>query len=902
MLSSLPSGGVPESAMIGREREFELVESSFAGARRNRLSTMVRISGESGIGKTLFLNRLASSLESKGWFVTRTSCHAIQQSTPRLAANRIVLSALERLGSDAARYTGGLEDGLARFDAQIARSIGTSRAALEIDADGYAFTFLRFFEGIIVDHDVAILCDDAQWIDDESARSILTLPQKLSIGCASVAVAERSDRDRARKWFPSADLCLTELAIEDSLRLVAAELPGIDAETAQMLAHHAGGRPIELVALCESIRTGQSADVERSFRGRIAQHLSTLEPGVREFVQLSALLSDPIEHRILLQLYPESARLEQLIEQADRYVAVGPSSLEFRHAIFAQCVAGSIAIPIPLHKRIISALESLPSLEHTDYERIAKHAAACGDRKVELDAYLRLAEVASVREAASLVIAASERALSIGGDEVRKPELLLKYVLALRIYDREPDAVDFLMRELPLLSRLSPEGLARVVSSLIIMLVELERVDQATAVYRKYVGEVDPSERFILDVPMKYGALNTLDDELFAELDVEFDALRGRASARILAFNSVIDAGYASVNGDNQHAREHVARALTYADADDPRHIHLLHFAEMMCDFRNVGLKSLSLRLPDLNAAVRGVGDIVYGKTCEAWAAFFLGDWESALRAVREYYREDMPVSRAAQLLSVPAAIAALRDSDEGFSKEIEAVCFAALERGYRQSAIQLLPWWLVRHTDAALEKFARVIVDDVAVRPPPFSVLGYFPAGLALWAAERSQTEILRSIAVLQGTRDRSNWACAHWNLTRGLAMQGLKSSDAKAPLNAAAQDFRTLSAPFFAAFAAHNAGTATPEEKQLLARLGVTKSRAASKRGATDLTPREWDVARLVGGGSTNRQIAEKLFVSERTVEVHLGNIFGKLGLSSRAQLVRWLFENEAANSASR
>jgi DNA-binding NarL/FixJ family response regulator len=124
---------------------------------------------------------------------------------------------------------------------------------------------------------------------------------------------------------------------------------------------------------------------------------------------------------------------------------------------------------------------------------------------------------------------------------------------------------------------------------------------------------------------------------------------------------------------------------------------------------------------------------------------------------------------------------------------------------------------------------------------------------------------------------------------------MHGLKRQGAKTHLAEAAERFRSLSAPVFAALAGHYSETATPEERSLLLRLGVAKSAAPVKKKPFELTPREWQVARLVGSGSTNRQTAETLFVSERTVEVHLGNIFGKLGVSSRAQLVRWLFEND-------
>jgi len=58
--------------------------------------------------------------------------------------------------------------------------------------------------------------------------------------------------------------------------------------------------------------------------------------------------------------------------------------------------------------------------------------------------------------------------------------------------------------------------------------------------------------------------------------------------------------------------------------------------------------------------------------------------------------------------------------------------------------------------------------------------------------------------------------------------------------------------------------------------------------------LTPREVDVLRLLARGNTNRQIAELLGLSTRTVESHRANLMGKLGLSSRVELVTYAEEN--------
>ncbi len=51
--------------------------------------------------------------------------------------------------------------------------------------------------------------------------------------------------------------------------------------------------------------------------------------------------------------------------------------------------------------------------------------------------------------------------------------------------------------------------------------------------------------------------------------------------------------------------------------------------------------------------------------------------------------------------------------------------------------------------------------------------------------------------------------------------------------------------------------------------------------------LTPRELQVAVAVAGGATTREAAAALFISPRTVEAHLGRVYAKLGVRSRAAL---------------
>jgi DNA-binding CsgD family transcriptional regulator len=78
---------------------------------------------------------------------------------------------------------------------------------------------------------------------------------------------------------------------------------------------------------------------------------------------------------------------------------------------------------------------------------------------------------------------------------------------------------------------------------------------------------------------------------------------------------------------------------------------------------------------------------------------------------------------------------------------------------------------------------------------------------------------------------------------------------------------------------------------------RRAVPSPRAAAKRSYNGLTEREREVATLITQGKTNRQIAEALVLSERTVQVHITNMLGKLGFSSRAQIAAWSVEKGLA-----
>ncbi|NYS62316.1 response regulator transcription factor [Vreelandella salicampi] len=82
----------------------------------------------------------------------------------------------------------------------------------------------------------------------------------------------------------------------------------------------------------------------------------------------------------------------------------------------------------------------------------------------------------------------------------------------------------------------------------------------------------------------------------------------------------------------------------------------------------------------------------------------------------------------------------------------------------------------------------------------------------------------------------------------------------------------------------------------RDLMARLILfyRKYQSNAFRPACGLTNREMEIITLLSSGSSNQQIAEKLFVSEHTVKSHLYNIFRKINVHNRIQALNWIHQN--------
>jgi ATP/maltotriose-dependent transcriptional regulator MalT len=149
---------------------------------------------------------------------------------------------------------------------------------------------------------------------------------------------------------------------------------------------------------------------------------------------------------------------------------------------------------------------------------------------------------------------------------------------------------------------------------------------------------------------------------------------------------------------------------------------------------------------------------------------------------------------------------------------------------------------------------------------------LGVLALGQALLAGDGEAGDLYeRSIALLDragvlSERARSRLLYGVW------LRRKRRRTAARTMLTAASQLFRQLGAAEFARRAQRELDATMP---------------AGRRDQGPWLTPTERRVAELAATGATNREIAVELFVSRRTVDHHLRNIYGKLGVSSRRQL---------------
>jgi DNA-binding CsgD family transcriptional regulator len=214
--------------------------------------------------------------------------------------------------------------------------------------------------------------------------------------------------------------------------------------------------------------------------------------------------------------------------------------------------------------------------------------------------------------------------------------------------------------------------------------------------------------------------------------------------------------------------------------------------------------------------------------------------------------------------------------------------------------------------------------------RPPPYFQVPALAVGSMVAAAlgEDDDVALLRDRLVacrgrhaVTGAGSASYFGPVELHSGRAAARLG-RWGDAESELMAAGQTSRAIGAPAFAAeadcelaaaLAQRDAGGDAGRSRQLAARAAASASElgmhpwlrraralsagpAGSRAATPALTTRELQVAGLVAGGKSNREIASILFLSDRTAQNHVQHILTKLGFSNRSQITSWFVRSRA------
>jgi DNA-binding CsgD family transcriptional regulator len=289
------------------------------------------------------------------------------------------------------------------------------------------------------------------------------------------------------------------------------------------------------------------------------------------------------------------------------------------------------------------------------------------------------------------------------------------------------------------------------------------------------------------------------------------------------------------------------------------------------------------------------------------------GAWPDALREARR------AGERCALAMNEAAAAEALYRQGEVYRLQGELAAAEEAYRDARRRGYEPQPGLaLLRLAQGDGDAAAAAIRRVVGETSEPSELVGLLPAQVEIMLAVGDAQAARSACAKLQEIADRWEGRMVGAMVAHARGAVDLAEGNAQGALAAlrhAGQAWRELEAPHEAARARVLVGLACAElgdedtasleleaAREVFARLGAAPDlvrvdsliRRAASRDEHGLTAREVQVLRLVAAGETNKAIAAKLVVSERTVDRHVSNIFTKVGVSSRAAATAYAYEH--------
>jgi DNA-binding CsgD family transcriptional regulator len=891
--------------LAGRDAERADIAALLEAARGSSGGALV-IRGVAGSGKSALLADAAAS--AADMTVLRTQ--GVESESP------LAFAALQRLLWPLRKDVGGLP--------------APQRAALQAafgEVEGEGDRFLAFLGTLSLldeaadERPVLVIADDAHWLDEASANALLFVARRLQAERVALLFAAR---DGVASAFDAGELpCLAlgGLSGEAAGQLLRGHAPGdVDAAVRDQLVAATGGNPLALGELSEVL----SAD-QLSGRVPLPEQLPLTGGVERAFLDRYWRLPEAAQRFLLVAAADDTARLPVVRDAADRLDAgddaldaveqagllrVDGDVLTLYHPLVRSAVyrAATSAQRRAAHRALAGALGG-------DADRRAWHLAAAADRPDDavagaLDA---VAERATARGGHEAAAAAWSRASELTADPAVRARRLgaaahaawhaAQPARARALADAaRPDATDPLLRAD--LDRLRARVDWNVGSTLVghrILLqaardvapVDTERARAMTMVAAALVTFVgDGAEDMSAQAA-------TLGDVTAATSD------SARCYARLLA-------GFVHVrNGQFAEAAAQFRPALADCDpredtdlranlgiaafhlGDD--HVVQDHHTRLLTDARESGallmiVHALTRRAcgdvgaGDWDALAAGAAEALdlAGSSGQPSLTRFPHGWLAVLAALRD--QRDQLAGHLQAIAALPSAgvTGPLVDDLVRWARALTAETPTATLHYLEQMTTPMARLAALDRIEAAVRAQCTDLARDWSAELDQFGVAvesGWARAaaayGRALLSDDTHAPEQFEQAIQHAGTAAR-RFDRARIHLGYGEYLRRARRRvDARVHLRTALEVFEDLGATRWATRAA-----------QELRASGET-ARRRDVTTATQLTAQERQVATLVRQGLSNRDAAAQLFVSPRTVDFHLRNVFSKLGLSSRAEL---------------
>jgi DNA-binding CsgD family transcriptional regulator len=901
----------------GRERERAQIAQLLERARLGA-GGVLTVLGEAGSGKSSLLDDAAAS--AKGMRVLRTQ--GVESEAP------LAFAALQRLLQPLIPLTD-------RLPAPQARAL---RVVFGYEAGEGGDRFLVFLAALSLlaeagdEQPVLAVVDDAHWLDDASASALLFVARRLQQEPIVVLFGAREGDVRS---FDAGDLPIVHLsglelgAVTSLLRDQTGE--DVSLEVGAQLLASTGGNPLALREL-PRVLTPEQLTGQARLPGRLPV-TATIE---RVFLGRARRLSPDAQRLLLIAAADDSARVATVSAAATQLdvdmdalgeaessglVRVEGRELHLRHPLVRSAVY-SAATSVE-RRRAHGALAHVLTLED-DADRRAWHRAASVDEPdagvvAELDAAAARAEQRGGHEAAA---AAWERAAELTTDQSSHGERLLRAARAAWLSGHPARA-----------RHLADSALRAVTEPLLRADVELLR-----ARIEWNTGSVKLGHRMVLEgarnvfphdaekareMAMFASALAAFGGDSGVDVDAStFATLPEDATMRQRCFAEILLALRAVTAGDWQRATTLARQAIATGEhlelGDQDLLPNLAITALSVGDAETTG--RYHQRLLTKARTNGAVVMVLYSLTRLGFTDLPTGDWSGATTRMNEAVRLAEGTEHQTLLagpLSWLVLIAALRGEDSYDTQLrrvevlVETQALGTLEvlirdavrwaKGVRASPRSPAAFHhLAQVTHHIIQRMAGLDRIEAAVHADQFgtarlwiedlehfgetteqpwasAVAMHGRALLASMASPENATPLFEHAMALHAKGGRP-FDRARTELVYGEHLRRNRQRvAAREHLRAALNVFEDLRAVPWADRAA-----------QELRASGET-ARKRDVGTATDLTPQELQVAQLVQQGLTNKEAAAQLFVSPRTVDFHLRNVFAKTGVTSRLELAR-------------